>query len=106
MNDPVAFVDNAPNGLHIDPIAPTDGEGEGESELTAQAILDKILAAVGDSGKANYRVAAKDNGGFIVSSLTARQRPYDVNGDGHASPIDALIIINSLKLMLNFTFTM
>ena len=95
----VSLVDDAPQGLHVDSSDTSTGqsEGEGDVELTAQAILDKIREAIGEEDMANYRVEAKDNGGFVVYSQTARQRPYDVNGDGRASPVDALIIINSLN---------
>jgi len=94
----IGLIEAEPKGLHIDPVVSgTTAEGEDAATLTADGILAKIREAVGDSGMANYRVEAEVNGGFIVHSRTAQERPFDVNGDGRASPVDTLIIINSLS---------
>ncbi len=96
--DFVELVESEPTGLRIDlVVSGAAAEGEDSVLLTAERILDKIRTEVGDSGMTNYRVEDTEGGGFIVHSRTAQQRPFDVNGDGLASPIDALIIINSLN---------
>ncbi len=103
----VDLVESQPRGLQIAAVSLLDainnGEGEGERQeegedgLTREEILEKLRLAVGDSGMKNYLVAARDNGSFIVHSRFAQQRPFDVNGNGNVSAVDALIIINRLN---------
>ena len=93
-----ATVSTEPNGLNISLAADSPlGEGEGSAALTAAMIIDKLREAVGEAGLADFTVVENSDGSWKVTSKFARESAFDVNDDGSASPLDALIVINQLN---------